>query len=59
MSFRIRGLPAENFEPLFQLSDEELARQGAVRRIADARSERTGRRYQLATVETCSLAVGA
>lgn len=26
------------------------------RRIADARSERTGRRYELSTVETCSLA---
>jgi len=37
MSFRIRGLPAENFAPLFELTDEELARQGALRRIADAR----------------------
>ncbi len=37
MHFRIRGLPAEQFVPLFSLSDQELARQGAVRRIADAR----------------------
>jgi len=37
MHFRIRGLPAENFAPLFALSDAELAAQGAVRRIADAR----------------------
>ncbi len=38
MSFRILGLPAETFAPLFELSDEELAAQGAVRLIADARS---------------------
>ena len=37
MGFRISGLPAEQFSHLFSLSDEELARQGAVRRIADAR----------------------
>src|SRR5580698_6228206 len=37
MYFRIQGLPAENFAHLFALSDEELARHGAVRRIADAR----------------------
>jgi uncharacterized protein DUF1203 len=37
MHFRIRGLPAEQFAPLFTLSDAELAAQGAVRRIADAR----------------------
>jgi hypothetical protein len=37
MHFRITGLPAEQFEPLFALSDAELARHGAVRRIADAR----------------------
>jgi hypothetical protein len=37
MHFRIRGLPAEHFAPLFSLSGEELATQGAVRRIADAR----------------------
>ena len=35
MHFRIRGLPAEQFAPLFALPDEELAAQGAVRRIAD------------------------
>ena len=38
MHFRIRGLPAETFAPLFMLSDAELAQTGAVRRIADARS---------------------
>lgn len=38
MHFRIRGLPAEQFAPLFALSDAELAEQGAVRRIADARN---------------------
>jgi hypothetical protein len=38
MTFRISGLPAENFAHLFHLSDEELATLGAVRRIADGRS---------------------
>jgi hypothetical protein len=37
MSFRITGLPAEPFAPLFALSDAELAAHGAVRQIADAR----------------------
>lgn len=37
MHFRIRGLPAEQFAPLFELSDDELAAQGAVRRIANVR----------------------
>jgi hypothetical protein len=37
MHFRIRGLPAEKFAPLFALSDAALAAQGAVRRIADGR----------------------
>jgi hypothetical protein len=37
MSFRITGLPAEHFSHLFALSDEELAKHGAVRRIADER----------------------
>jgi len=37
MSFRITGLPAERFAPLFALSDAELAERGAVRRIADGR----------------------
>jgi uncharacterized protein DUF1203 len=35
MSFRITGLPAENFAHLFELSDDELAARGAVRRIAE------------------------
>ncbi|HEX3881409.1 MAG TPA: DUF1203 domain-containing protein [Stellaceae bacterium] len=37
MSFRITGLPAEQFAPLFDLSDEALARRGAVRQVADGR----------------------
>jgi Protein of unknown function (DUF1203) len=37
MHFRIHGLPAGPFAPLFSLSDDELAAKGAVRRIADAR----------------------
>ena len=37
MSFRIIGLPSEQFAPLFELSDEQLAARGAVRRIADSR----------------------
>ena len=37
MSFRILGLPAGDFQHLFELSDAELAAQGAVRQIADAR----------------------
>lgn len=38
MSFRITGLPAERFAHLFALSDAELASEGAVRRVADARN---------------------
>lgn len=38
MSFRITGLPAENFDHLFAMSDDELAAQGAVRRKADGPS---------------------
>jgi Protein of unknown function (DUF1203) len=38
MSFRITGLPAEDFAPLFALSDEELSARGVVRRTADGRS---------------------
>jgi hypothetical protein len=38
MTFRITGLPAEHFAHLFALSDEALKAQGAVRRIADART---------------------
>jgi hypothetical protein len=37
MHFRIQGLPADEFTPLFSMSDAELAEHGAVRRIADAR----------------------
>lgn len=37
MRFRIRGLPAEKFAPLFALSDAELEARDAVRRIADGR----------------------
>jgi hypothetical protein len=37
MSFRILGLPADQFTPLFALSDRELAARHAVRRIAGAR----------------------
>jgi Protein of unknown function (DUF1203) len=39
MSFRITGLPAKNFSHLFGLSDEELAKNGAVRQIADNRKQ--------------------
>ena len=38
MSFRITGLPAENFAHLFALSDQELVAREAVRRIADERT---------------------
>jgi hypothetical protein len=38
MSFRITGLPAETFTPLFDLTDEALAARGAVRRISDGHS---------------------
>src|SRR3979490_495182 len=38
MSFRITGLPAGHFAHLFDLSADELAARGAVRRIADARN---------------------
>ena len=34
MHFRILGLPAEQFAPLFAMSDAALAERGAVRRIA-------------------------
>lgn len=37
MSFRITGLPAEPFAPLFAMSNAELAERGAVRRTADDR----------------------
>lgn len=35
MQFRISGLPAEPFRHLFALSDAELKRHGAVRRVAE------------------------
>ncbi len=35
MSFRITGLPVEQFAPLFDLSDEELEKRHIVRNIAD------------------------
>ncbi|WP_129642412.1 DUF1203 domain-containing protein [Peristeroidobacter agariperforans] len=35
MSFQITGLPLSQFSPLFSMSDEELARQGALRVTAD------------------------
>jgi Protein of unknown function (DUF1203) len=35
MGFRITGLPAAWFAPLFDLPDEQLAKVGALRRIAD------------------------
>src|SRR5262249_31537057 len=47
MSFRITGLPAEDFAPLFDLSDAELAARGAVRRIAEQRSPGTPCRISL------------
>jgi Protein of unknown function (DUF1203) len=37
MTFRILGLPAENFTHLFALSDSELAAQGGVRRTVDGK----------------------
>lgn len=36
MQFRISGLPAEPFRHLFALSDDELKRHGAVRRVAES-----------------------
>ncbi len=38
MSFRIKGLPAEDFVELFELSDTELTARGAVRQIAGERT---------------------
>ena len=37
MSFRITGLPAEDFVPLFALSDAELQKKGAVRQVTGDR----------------------
>src|ERR1043166_1805150 len=47
MSFRITGLPAADFAPLFDLSDPELAARGAVRRIAEQRTPGTPCRISL------------
>ena len=35
MSFRITGLPAEPFAPLFALSEDALRERGAVRKTVD------------------------
>jgi len=35
MNYRVLGVSPERFRPLFDLSDEELARHGAVRRYAE------------------------
>ena len=37
MTFRILGLPAEDFTHLFDLSDSDLAAQGGVRRTVDGK----------------------
>ena len=37
MTFRITGLPADTFRPLFGLTDDELARHGARRYVAHAK----------------------
>lgn len=47
MSFRITGLPAEEFAPLFAMSDAQLAERGAVRRVADAHDPGTPCRISL------------
>jgi hypothetical protein len=36
MSFQCRGIDPQPFHPLFRLSDDELARRGAIRVVADA-----------------------
>jgi hypothetical protein len=40
--FRIQGLPAEPFAPLFDMPDWALEKHGAVRRIADKAVIRAG-----------------
>jgi hypothetical protein len=35
MSFQVRGLPAAEFTPLFGLPDAQLAKHGALRKVAD------------------------
>jgi Protein of unknown function (DUF1203) len=47
MSFRVTGLPAEDFASLFNLSDAELAARGAVRRVAEQRTPGTPCRISL------------
>ena len=37
MSYVITGLSPDEFTPLFELSDEELAQRGIVRRTANAK----------------------
>jgi hypothetical protein len=37
MSFQVSALPADEFRPLFALSDEALAERGVVRRTVDAK----------------------
>src|SRR5690348_11586725 len=37
MGFRVSGLGREEFAPLFELSEAQLAAQGIVRRVADRR----------------------
>ena len=51
MSFRIIGLTAEDFAPLFALTDAQLAARGAVRRVAEARSPGTPCRISLTDAE--------
>jgi len=47
MSFRITGLPADDFAPLFSMTDAELAKRGAVRRTAEAHDPGTPCRISL------------
>lgn len=37
MDYIVRGLPLEDFQPLFGLSDEALRERGVVRQVADAK----------------------
>src|SRR5271169_2263492 len=51
MSFRITGLPAEEFVPLFSMSDAELAARGAVRQMAKAHDPGTPCRVSLTNAQ--------
>jgi Protein of unknown function (DUF1203) len=51
MSFRITGLPAEDFARLFALSDAALQAEGSVRRIADDRRPGSPCRISLTDAE--------